>query len=205
MSGVEVVGVVASTLQIAACISNIIILVIDVREELRRGPLKIKEQAEYLTSLVFVLQSLEKNPLLQKPELQLLLAVLEDKIRLLQDKVHRYLQSPAKGSFRKVCVAIGGVQVEEKIANSVEALDREKSTLLLYISARSSEEVHWLFESYMSDSMKLKKMIQMTKPKDKEGMLTPSWPLVLISTLTQQVNNQAIPPSNSNLRGEILC
>ena len=148
MTSLEAIsGAVVSMSQISGSLnstSSLIVLVEDVREELRRAPLMVQQQAQCLGSLLSILQSLGTLPLQSPHAITTRLDLLEHKLRSLQDSLHRYLEIPATSHVCRVT-----------LTSALQAIDQEISSLPQYILAGSSEHVRRMFHKTYGENLRM--------------------------------------------------
>ncbi|KIY00610.1 uncharacterized protein Z520_03273 [Fonsecaea multimorphosa CBS 102226] len=132
----EVLGVVAAAAQILGTVRNALLLALEIRRELLKGPLRIQAHIECLDSTISVLKSVqhESDSCTYDTEIRRFVQAVDNKIQALYKTLRKHLQSISGGSFRKFVGALNTSKSEGKINGAFAALDREKTNLHLFIS-----------------------------------------------------------------------
>lgn len=134
MSGIEVLGVLASIAQLLDCSLKLSSLVGEVYSRVREAPERVVMHTAQLGQLVDTARLIERSSDLQKPIVNIhLKATLAEAARL-QRILERMIEDYTKGSRKKrILKAVKGAG-ERLMLNSFERLEKEKSALILCIS-----------------------------------------------------------------------
>ncbi len=142
----DAVSTIAAAGQIASGVSHIVSLLLELRDEIKQAPLRLREKVDYLDSFIFVLKSIQDHLSLQNPKVKAQIEGLEDKVTAIRLTLQQYSLTAANGSSlaRRAFAAISAIKAKEKLLRSFEALDRQKGLLDFYIIATSGETLHHL-------------------------------------------------------------
>jgi len=134
MSGIEVIGLLASAAQLAFYTINISDLVSEIYHRVQNAPKRIQEHIQQIGQLISTARLIEKHELLQTDNINAHIISTLHQAKLLSatlDKVKgEYLQ---RSPLRRYWKLIKGGTEREILAN-FERLEKEKSSLLLCIS-----------------------------------------------------------------------
>ncbi|KAF2659033.1 hypothetical protein K491DRAFT_689645 [Lophiostoma macrostomum CBS 122681] len=142
MSGLELVGAVAAAAQILSSVGALIQMSFELRRRIRHGPRTIQGFANHLDALISVLDFIRSRTSLQQEGIQTYICGLHERVGVIDTTLKKRL-GYFKGSIcRRTLIAIFEVKAEREVIRSFEALDRDKSNLLLFIAATTHENVH---------------------------------------------------------------
>ena len=134
MSGVEVIGLLASLSQLAVHSKNIYASISEIYHRIEDAPKRIQEHAQQLGQLIDTAVLIKKHALLQTDNIKIHIVSTLDQARLLSAKLDKvkgdYLSGPSIKRYWKI---IKGER-ERAILSSLERLEQEKGALLLSIS-----------------------------------------------------------------------
>lgn len=135
MSGLEVLGGVASAAQICAYISRGVATLQAVLTELRVAPDRIRKQSSHLLKLIDILESLENLDLLEQFHIRNHIEPIYEKTCELREILAQNASSIRKNSINKYFSALRFLQKEKHISNILCALEQDKSNLLLFLTS----------------------------------------------------------------------
>lgn len=138
MSGFEIVGAVASAVQLASLSLEIIISISSLCTQIRDAPKLIRTRAIQVQSLVTIANYIERNVQLHTTDVECVLHTLIPEAVALRDILKGMVAREGAGIAERCWKAIGGVTKEKRIMEIFESLEREKSALLLCISSLNS-------------------------------------------------------------------
>jgi N-terminal domain on NACHT_NTPase and P-loop NTPases len=138
MSGVEILGAVASAVQLADTCMKIAICAIDLFSRVRDAPETIRKRIVAVQQLVEVARLIEHNPSLQTP----LIASVLTRARADADQLFEILTKidaqPSAGKVVKYWKALEGITREKRILAICDRLQENKALLTLYIASINS-------------------------------------------------------------------
>ncbi|EXJ86898.1 hypothetical protein A1O3_03852 [Capronia epimyces CBS 606.96] len=142
----DAISAIAAAGQFVSYINHIVGLLLELRDEIKEGPLRLREKCDYLDSFIFVLQSIQDHLSLQDPKVKAQIDRLEERVITIRSALQRYLDAIGKSGTitRRVLLAISVVKAKEKFLRSFEALDEDRGLLNFYITAASGETIHQL-------------------------------------------------------------
>ncbi|KAL1630306.1 hypothetical protein SLS56_004978 [Neofusicoccum ribis] len=146
MSGLEVLGAVASASQISFYVCNIVAAVQAIRRELREAPQRIQQRTKHLFFLLSIINSIQTNQLFHTSEVENHLKDIQERIYTLRLTLESNNKPLKDQSLRKVWRALETLRVETQILKSFDALESEKSSLLLFITGAYGAKLHEVYE-----------------------------------------------------------
>jgi len=135
MSGLEILGVAASAIQVAQVGLAIATSLTSIFLKIRDTPKAIQSQAQQVSSLVEVAKLISSKPQLQTNQVEVILQSCLKEARTLRDILQGLLTEKDSSQIKKWAKAIGGVVKESKIMELLQSLEREKSALVLCITS----------------------------------------------------------------------
>jgi hypothetical protein len=141
MSGLEVVGALASTAQIAVYVIKVAACLSEVYERLKNAPDRIRHHAHHIKCLLDIVQHIQvanspDSPILSS-QLQSTLSQACDLRDLINKALGQYTQPSLRRRYWKVLKG----NKEKQILAALENLEREKSGLTLCLTAATHTEL----------------------------------------------------------------
>ncbi|KAL8789035.1 MAG: hypothetical protein Q9195_007001 [Heterodermia aff. obscurata] len=146
MSGLEVIGVVASASQLMRYLFEIIDYTQSVRTFIRGASCPFQQHREHLESLISVVNSIRQAPLLQTSIIEKHLKALLNRSETLCATLRRYSLDLARSPVNKFWTALQARRAEAQILKDLASLERQKSNLLLYITTSHGIVLHAMIE-----------------------------------------------------------
>ena len=138
MSGLEVLGAVASAVQLADACLKIATCAVDLFSRVRDAPETIRKRIVAVEQLVEIARLIEHNPSLQTP----LIASVLTRARADADQLFEILTKidaqPSAGKVVKYWKALEGITREKRILAICDRLQENKTLLTLYIASINS-------------------------------------------------------------------
>ena len=138
MSGLEVLGVVASAAQLADTCLKIATCAVDLFNRIRDAPETVQKRLEEVKQLTEIARLIERNPSLQTP----LIASVLTRARADADQLFKILikidVQPAAGKVVKYWKGLEGVTKEKRILAICDRLQENKASLTLSIASINS-------------------------------------------------------------------
>jgi hypothetical protein len=144
MSGVEIIGAMAAAGQLLSSVAHLIQLSVELRSTLRKGPRIFREKNAYLDSLIWVLDRIRHQRALQDLDVSRFIASLTHKVEGIKVTLLKYFEGDTDRLLGRFLGSIRAVKDRDKVCRFFDAIDREKTNLLLYISAVSNESIRQL-------------------------------------------------------------
>ena len=135
MSGLEVIGVVASTSQLVRYILEIIDYTQTIWIFIKGASCPFQQYQEHLESLISAIRTIRQTPSLQKPVIEHHLKALLKRTETLCATLKRYSTDLPRSPVRKFWMAFKAGKTEVQILKDLDSLERQKSNLLLCISS----------------------------------------------------------------------
>lgn len=133
MSGFEVLGAVTAAGQFIEQSIKVIQLIKGVHDKVHNAPTEIEKWTQEIETLVDIARKVQRTSVLQTPEIQAILSRCDDRIRNLSDIFNSISWEADASLGKKTWLAFRGVGQEAKIRGIFEDLEREKSSLDIYI------------------------------------------------------------------------
>ncbi|KAF9641094.1 hypothetical protein BFW01_g12900 [Lasiodiplodia theobromae] len=146
ISGLEVLGAVASASQISFYVCNIVAAVQAIRRELREAPQRIQQRTKHLSFLLSIINSIQTNQLFHTSEVENHLKDIQERIYTLRLTLESSNKPLKDQSLRKVWRALETLRAETQILKSFDALESEKSSLLLFIAGAYGAKLHEVYQ-----------------------------------------------------------
>lgn len=137
MSGIEIVGLLASIAQLAHYVQNIREFLQEIRIQVRSGSRSLEQRLDQLDRVLDTVREIEKNPSFHTPSIGRHLKAIVVQIESLQTVLGRPRTSKQQVTWRKFLNAYKEIRAEKQICIIFTKLEEEKSTLQL-----SMTEVH---------------------------------------------------------------
>lgn len=134
MSGLEILGVAASAIQVAQVGLAIVTSLASLINQLRDAPELAKTRLLQLRTLVDVSTLIEKSPQLQTTEIHAILQNCSKDAKELNDLLSKLVLEKDGSRIKKWAKAIGGVVNENKIMRLLAILEMGKASLTLCIT-----------------------------------------------------------------------
>jgi len=160
MSGLEVLGAVAAASQLLSSICNLIHLSRELQTQIKQGPDLFRHQTEDLDTLINILDHIRDKTSLQKPGIEKYIAILQCRVENLRNIISSYINRLAKRHVRRILNAFSIIESGKSIARQFEALNRDKTTLILFLSASLNENIDLLSKriTMSQESLKAQKV-----------------------------------------------
>ena len=165
MSGLEVIGVVASASQLVRYISEIIHYTQSIWTFIKGASCQFQQYTEDLESLISVVRIIRQTPSLQTHTIEHHLAALLNKTEALSATLRRYSGNPIRSPVSKVLTALQAPKAEAQILKDLDSLERRTIGLLLCI------EVHKMGDKVGPD-------LVIAKESTPEAIPTIGWSLL---------------------------
>ncbi|KIX08617.1 uncharacterized protein Z518_03273 [Rhinocladiella mackenziei CBS 650.93] len=157
MSGVEALGAVAGTAQLASYVSRLILAIQRAISQLKDAPRRLQEHKNGLLVLASFLEFVSQTDYLLATEIQSYLAQIQSNVNTLLEVLDSSLRHATDKSVKRYWRVLINPRSEEQILNSFIALERDKSSLQLWLigaTGQSLHEIHHLIEVNMRPSKK---------------------------------------------------
>lgn len=148
----EAFGAAASAAQLMTLVNGMLRLIREVYDELKNGPQRIRERIQYLDSLVNTLQLIRHVKFLNCSEVTSQLQAIGRKVTLLSACLHNNGQSASKRPLRRLWGALVSIKIEDRICETLIAIEYDKNSLNLSISTISAGltyDIAWLNQTRM--------------------------------------------------------
>jgi len=136
MAGVEVIGALASTAQLAYYVIQANSLVIEQFKRLRNAPIKFQQYADTATQLISIARVVQSNQWLQTESMASLLEAIlarTEEIHNLLPKVQKHDKAARPGFVSTYWKVLRSLRKEERILAIFAGLEEQKSALALCI------------------------------------------------------------------------
>jgi hypothetical protein len=134
MSGLEVLGILASAVQLADTCLKITISATNLFTRVRGTPETIRKHVAEIEQLVEIARLIEHNPTLQTPLISSVLATCHGDADQLLGIWKKIDTQPTAGKVAKYWKALEGATKEKRILAICERLQQKKNSLTLYIA-----------------------------------------------------------------------
>lgn len=138
MSGLEVLGAVASAVQLADTCLKIATCTVDLFSRIRDAPETIRKRIVAVEQLVEIARLIEHNPSLQTPLIASVLARARAEADQLFEILTKIDAQPTAGKVVKYWKALEGVTKEKRIMTICDRLQEIKASLTLNIASVNS-------------------------------------------------------------------
>ena len=138
MSGLEILGALASTAQLADTCLKITIAASDLFTRVRGAPETIRTRIAQIEQLIEIARLIEHNSTLQTPLIGSTLDRCREDTNNLLDILKKLDTEATAGKVAKYWKALAGVTKEKKILGICERLEERKSSLALCIASINS-------------------------------------------------------------------
>ena len=146
MSGLEVIGVVASASQLVRYILEIIDYTQTIWIFTKGASCPFQQHREHLESLISAIRTIRQTPSLQKPVIENHLKALLKITEPLCAALRRYSTDLPRSPVRKFLAALQAGKTEVQILKDLASLERQKSNLSLCISSLHGIALHQIKE-----------------------------------------------------------
>ena len=144
MSGLEILGAVAAAGQLLSAIGNLIQHSHELRKQIEQGPELFRHQTEDLDTLIDILDHIRNKTSLHKPAIEKYITILQSRVESLRKSIGCYKNRLAKRQTFRILKAFSIVESGKSIPRHFEALNRDKTTLILFVSASLNENIYLL-------------------------------------------------------------
>lgn len=135
MSGLEAVGAIASIAQLCSYIRHSLNSIRSTLKYIKNLPKNLKKRSHYLDSLTSIVNQIASSPRLQMPDFEIHLKSVKADINELRDILVESLQKHTGKDPKSLLNACWRrSSLEERIANIFSYLERNKSSLQLYLT-----------------------------------------------------------------------
>lgn len=132
MSGIETLGAIAATTQLAQIMCKIVEVIIEVRQNL---PSQMQSWREELGILKDTIIRICQNPNLHAPSLEMTLHAICAKVDALLRYLSKYKIDPRLPTHQRYFRLFRAKQIEPQILRHLSELERDKTTLILQVNA----------------------------------------------------------------------
>lgn len=133
MSGIEVVGLMASASQLALYSIRIITCVSEIVQKVQDAPARIRQHSDQIRQLVSTAQLIEQHHLLQTVQVHAHIKAALEQAKTLSATLEQLTKDYSRGPIRRYWIVLKATKEKEILAN-FDRLETEKSALLLCIS-----------------------------------------------------------------------
>lgn len=147
MSGLEVIGIIASASQLVRYVLEIIDYTGNISTLVKGTSCPFQQHKEHLETLVTAVQTIRQTPLLQTRLIKSHLDSLLDRTEVLRSHLERYTVVVPRRSLSRIWTALLAHKAEGQILKDLATLEREKSNLLLCITSSYGFILHEIKES----------------------------------------------------------
>ncbi|SLM34627.1 hypothetical protein LPUS_03483 [Lasallia pustulata] len=148
MSGVEVLGIMASVAQITQCAISITSAIAEIYGTVQAAPARVQQGSEQLERLLVTADMIKENRMTQTKSVEAHLAAIVADVNALRVLLSRLATSSKKSFKRYLRVCLGNLEEREMIAQ-FDKIEKEKTALVLSIIA-----VHSSFSDATLDTVR---------------------------------------------------
>lgn len=134
MSGLEILGVAASAIQVAQVTLDIVASLTMLFNQIRDAPKLLQTRLAQVQTLIEISRLIASMPQLQTAEVEAILQSCSSDARELKDVLQSLVHEEGGSSIRKWTRAVGGVIMEKRIIGHLHNLEVGKSALTLCIT-----------------------------------------------------------------------
>lgn len=138
MSGIEVVGLVASVSQLVTYSIKITQNLSEICQRVQDGPLIVKQRSDQIKQLISTAELIQQNHFLQTAHVLIHLNETLEQAKTLSTTLERLANDYSRGSIRR-CWKILIATKEKTILANFDRLEKEKSALVLSISVAQTD------------------------------------------------------------------
>ena len=177
MSGLEVIGVVASASQLVRYILEIIDYTRTIWAFIKGASCPFQQHREHLESLISVIGTIRQTPFLQTRTVQTHLKALLNRTETLCATLRRYSTDLTRSTIGKIWTALQAHKAEAQILKDLASLERHKSSLLLCITSSHGLVLHQLKAKMDSDLVIVKEWAPESTPPLGLSIVPPILPI----------------------------
>ena len=138
MSGIEIVGLLASASQLALYSIKITTCLSEICQQVQEAPLRIKQHSDQIKQLVSTAQLVERHHLLQTVQVHAHIEATLKQAKTLSATLEQLTKDYSRGTIRRYWKILKGAKEKEILAN-FDRLEKEKTALLLCISVAQTD------------------------------------------------------------------
>lgn len=174
MSGVEVIGIIASASQLVRYLLEIIDYTQTVSVLIKSASCLFQQHRQHLENLVSTVEDIRRIPCLQTSLIETHLETLLSRTASLRHTLKPFSRVSQQTALGKICTAIQARKAEGQILKDLNILERDKSNLILCITSSYGNILHGIQERTNPDLVVTKNNMS-DKPtkeaidKDREG------------------------------------
>lgn len=132
MSGIEIVGLLASASQLVVYSIKITTCLADICQRVKDAPLRIEQHSDQIRHLVSIARFVEEHHLLQTAHVQAQINATLEQAKTLLETLEQLTEDYSRGTIRKYWKILRGAKEKEILAN-FDRLEKEKTALHLCI------------------------------------------------------------------------
>ena len=187
MSGIEVIGVIASASQLVRYVLDIIDYTKTLSVLIKSSSCPFQHHRQHLENLVSAVETIRRTPILQTNLIKTHLQTLLNRTASLHDTLKPFSRVSQQTALGKVWTAIQAHKAEAHILKDLNILERDKSNLLLCITTSYGPILHGIQEKSNSDLV----VVKDTMPENAAGTVTAK------NCVDQQSGSDIVPVANS--------
>ena len=138
MSGIEIVGFVASATQLVLYSIKITACLSEISQRVQDAPLKVRQHLDQIGHLISTARLVEEHHLLQTAHVLTHIKATLEQAKSLSAILEQLTKDYSRGSIRRVWKILKATK-EKEILASFDRLEKEKSALLLCISVAQTD------------------------------------------------------------------
>ena len=138
MSGIELVGLLASASQLVSYSIKITTSLSEIYQRVQDAPLKIKQHSDQIKQLIDTAEFVQQHPLLQTEQVHIHINATLEQAKSLFTVLERLSKDYTRGSIRRYWKILMANKEKEILAN-FDRLEKEKSALVLSISVAQTD------------------------------------------------------------------
>ena len=138
MSGIEIVGLVASASQLISYSIKITTCLSEIYQRVQDAPMRIRQHSDQIRQLLSTAQLVEKHHLLQTAHVHAHINATLEQAKTLSATLEQLTKDYTRGSIRRYWKILIATKEKEILAN-FDRLEKEKSALLLCISVAQTD------------------------------------------------------------------
>ena len=152
MSGLEVIGVVASASQLVRYLLEIIDYTKRIWTLTKGVSCPFQQHRENLESLISAVETIRQTSFLQTHIIESHLKALLDRTQIVRATLRRY-SSDTRNSVRKIWAALTAHKAETQVLKDLASIERDKSNLLLHITSSYANVLYEIKVKMNSDAI----------------------------------------------------
>ncbi|KAG6997464.1 hypothetical protein G7Y79_00040g076290 [Physcia stellaris] len=142
MSGIEVIGVIASASQLVRYVLDIIDYTKTVSVLIKSSSCPFQHHRQHLENLVLAVETIRRTPILQTSLIETHLQTLLSRTASLRNTLKPFTRVARQTALGKIWTAIQAHKAEGQILKDLNILERDKSNLVLCITSSYGNILH---------------------------------------------------------------